>query len=359
MSRIHLDGFLKDLQSINPKFRTLTSSLKGLVDHLTMTAATPQRMTKVEALRLCSSFRPERLAKYAPAIERLIGVWGQGGGRPYPASARGNLLNGADINRLCFRGDSRPPNEIFKIGFSKRDQSMEATYRGGTVTESLGSGPNPVLEPILGYKKAGDLDPASAVCVTPDLHVAALFPLPTITTLNNFKPTEVDTWIYMVYVASGYHTHGRQVLDAIAGLAELKELGQQVVQQNNKIIPANKVTEARVDEILQNLYGREMATDQINTKSIWYAFKISRNWTATTKKTSYTEQGTIVGYEGDYKQGGSYSVLDSVENFDAIYPPGGNWSTVAADLSQNIKNKTFAMPTHKSGFAPSSVRTLV
>lgn len=356
MSQLHLNAFLSDVQSLNPGFRVETSSLKGLVQHLQTTVNHPVGMTEKQALKHCARFRAGRVSKYLPAIRRLVGVWGQKW-RPYPQAPSGNMLAEIDIQRICFRGDSRPPSEIFPVGFTKRGTGMSATYRGGRV-EPVPGKPNPVFDKIAGLKKAGDLLPASAVCVTPDMHVAALFPLPVITVLNNFKPTEVDTWIYMVYVASGSHTHGRQVLDALDGLDAL----QQVESHGIGNYSAKEVTEARIDEIMQNLYGREMATDQISPTSIWYGFRIRRNWNKTEKRTSWTEKGEkVVGYEGDYKEGGRYTVLEVQRNTAAVYPKIGSYVDVASSLAEDLSRggKTFVLPTHKAGFAPSHVRALI
>jgi len=125
-------------------------------------------------------------------------------------------------------------------------------------------------------------------------------------------------------------------------------------------VHAAEVTEARVNEILQNLYGREMATEQVAPPSIWYAFKIRRTWNKTMQRTSWTDQGKIVGYEGDYKEGGTYTVLGVQANNAAVYP-AGSWSSVATALAESLRGggKTFSMPTHTKGFAPSNIRTLL
>ena len=229
MSQLHLAAFLNDVKGINPNFREPTSSLRGLIQYLRAAQAHPVKMTYPQAAQRCARFGGGRVDKYRPAIERLVGVWGDPW-RPYPQAPRGNRLAEVDIRRICFRGDLRPPDEIFPQGFTRRDlDSTAATYRGGEVKESPGQ--TSAIDRIIGLKKAGDLLPSSAVCVTPDMHVAALFPLPMITVLNNFKPTEVDTWVYMVHVATGSHTHGRQVLDAIAGLDALRAIGPEGVRE--------------------------------------------------------------------------------------------------------------------------------
>lgn len=361
MSNLHLISFQQDVQGINSGFRASTSSLKGLIRHLVENTAYPVRMTMEEALRHCSSFRSARIDKYHPAIERLVGVWGDAW-RPYPSTAHGNQLSEVEINRICFRGDLRPPDVIFKEGFLKRDENMAATYRSNAVEQTLGQVENPVLDPIEGFKKAGDLISASAVCVTPDLHVAALFPLPIQRELhNNLQPTDVETWIYMVHTHSGYHTHARQILDGLAGLAELRELEQQEVINplSDEVIPDHDVNEARVDVILQNLYGQEMAVDQVTPDSILFAFKVSRTWNATKRIRTWTNNVEVIGYEGDYKEGGTYTVLDVVENFGAIYPSEASWSFVAAACSKEVRGNTYVMPTHRSGFVPSTIQQLI
>jgi len=103
-----------------------------------------------------------------------------------------------------------------------------------------------------------------------------------------------------------------------------------------------------------------MAIEQIPPPSIWYAFKIRRSWRKTIQKTSYTFEGTVVGHEGDYKEGGTYTILEVQANDAAVYP-ASSWSSVASTLANDLNRarKTFPMPTHREGFAPSNVRAIL
>lgn len=111
---------------------------------------------------------------------------------------------------------------------------------------------------------------------------------------------------------------------------------------------------------MQNLYGHETATDNIVPTSIFYGFRIQRTWNNTTRRTTSTFEGRVVGYEGDYKAGGFYKILEVRKNLTAIYPPNTNWESVASSLAEDIKNNlpTFLMPTYTAGFKPSNIRAL-
>ena len=368
MSRLFLDGFLNDVKGINPGFRTFTSSLRTLVNHLERTVDHPVPMTFDEAYRMGGGRVPSGRVKYRPAIRRLVSVWGHGPGRPYPRSAPASTaLHQVDVKAICFRGDFRGPDEVFASGFSPWGQQGVAVYRGGRVEEVPGQA-NPVLDPLTGMKKAGDLDPSSAVCVTPDMHVAALFPLPVqSSTRNSFDPCAEDTWVYMVFVESGYNTYARQVLDALDGLSELVEFqraeGAVVDPHTGQPVPRAALNDARVANILQNLYGREMATDRIDPTRIWYGMRISRSWNVTKTIRTGTEDGVRVGQEGDYKAGGTYRIVELRENFQAIYPPSPAWGYAADACAQLLTEKvergtTFPLPTSASGYQPSDIRLI-
>lgn len=67
---------------------------------------------------------------------------------------RGNdILQAQNIGRICFRGDTRPPDEIFQSGFSPR-RSTGVVFR----------------------ESKADVDPESAACGTPRFLMAAFFP---------------------------------------------------------------------------------------------------------------------------------------------------------------------------------------
>ncbi len=91
MSQQHLNGFLADIRSINPGINIdnrvgRRTSLEGLITHLRATVAAPISMTVLTARQHCADPADLRLAKYMPALERLVSVWGRGNHRVYPAT---------------------------------------------------------------------------------------------------------------------------------------------------------------------------------------------------------------------------------------------------------------------------------
>lgn len=102
MSQQQLQGFLADIRAINPgininDFFGTRTSLAGLITHLENTVLVPVPMTLFDARRHCTNPGDTRLTKYAPALQRLILVWGRGAHRPYPQAlgfvAGSDLLN--------------------------------------------------------------------------------------------------------------------------------------------------------------------------------------------------------------------------------------------------------------------------
>ena len=104
--------------------------------------------------------------------------------------------------RICFRGDNRTPfapDNMFANGFSRR---------------LVGGGP--VQYRRLTPNAAGDIEPASAVCVSARLSGAAMFPLK----FSGADPAISDTYIYVVGIDTNAltNTHGMQVNDGLAGV---------------------------------------------------------------------------------------------------------------------------------------------
>ncbi len=92
MSQQHLQAFLTDLRTINPKINIndtfgQRTSISGLITHLQATVHAPVAMTALEARQHCANQLAPGLAKYSPAIDRLVSVWGRGAHRPYPQAA--------------------------------------------------------------------------------------------------------------------------------------------------------------------------------------------------------------------------------------------------------------------------------
>ena len=350
MSRALLDAFKNDIQSINPDYRESTSSLRNLIRFLSGNVGAPTRLSLDEAVAKCGNANDKRIAKYRPAIERLVSVWGVTPPRPYPRLTPGHSLQTIDINRICFRGDSRPPAQVFAEGFSRRNADGGVEYRGGEIGKV--SSRDPYRHPLKGTLKAGDITPATAVCVTPDMHVAALFPLPEPDMYGK------ETWIYMLLLTSGVNTNSRQVLDALYGLAQLEEFEKKESWDPAKAggTSALEAHGIRVSEIVQNLYGRELATESVAGPSIWYAFKISRTWNEA--KTWVSPDGVPRG-KGNYHKGGSYSVVEIHPNPNKQFPNDEYRTAVGRFVSALSRNAgPFTMPTHDSGFHASNVKEL-
>jgi SAM-dependent methyltransferase len=92
MSQQHLQAFLADLRTINPRINIndtfgKRTSLSGLLTHLQATVNAPAAMTALEARQHCANQFDPSLTKYSPAIERLVSVWGRGAHRHYPQAA--------------------------------------------------------------------------------------------------------------------------------------------------------------------------------------------------------------------------------------------------------------------------------
>jgi hypothetical protein len=104
------------------------------------------------------------------------------------------------VNRICFRGDLRPPSESYKHQFDENAGREPILTSAGF--DARNQDATPVYRPKEGA--AGDADPESGVCVTPRFTVAPLFPI------QNFP----WTWIYVVYVEKAYNTKMRQVIDS-------------------------------------------------------------------------------------------------------------------------------------------------
>ncbi|MBT8143469.1 MAG: hypothetical protein KJO55_02145 [Gammaproteobacteria bacterium] len=341
MSLVHLQAFVEDLKTTNPRFNESRSSLQGLLQHLHETAVGKAKpfASVAQAKAKCRNVADRRLAKYDAALGRLVKVWGKGA-MAYPLE--GNLQQ-VDINRVCFRGDSRGPGEIFATGFTKRTPTMAATYRGYKVNSGLSARKDPARDPIGGFSKAGDLDPASAVCVTPSMDVAALFPLP-----GKWDLVEKPIWIYLVYVTKGYNTNLRQILDALGGLAALAKFeATEAPGVHSKAVLHN----VRINEIQQNLYGREMAADTIDKKHIFAGIEIIRTWNSDRIELNGSRQQVR---KVDYKQAGNYKVQSIRTNAAAEYPKG--YEETIKSFLVKIESDTAArtMPTHADGFAKSS-----
>jgi len=194
MSQSHMDGFLADIRRANPNFNERaflglqTSSLLGLLTHLRASSRNPQRFANAAAaLAHCNNPADPRLQKYQGAIRNLVTVWGTGA--PYPGQE-------VAIGRVVFRGDDRQPATIFAAGFQPR-QPGPLRFRGAEQ----------------------DIDPNTAVAVSPRPAVAANFPLPAAYGPGAFQAASGRSYVYACYLERGYNTAGLQGLNFVSGNA--------------------------------------------------------------------------------------------------------------------------------------------
>jgi hypothetical protein len=152
------------------------------------------------------------------------------------------------VNRICFRGDLRPPSESHKHPYDENANREPILTSPGF--EPRGQNATPVYRPQEGA--AGDADPESGVCVTPRFAVAPLFPI------QNFP----WTWIYAVYLEKAYNTKMRQVIDSqqviknISGGTFLQNVVRYATLGCVDMRPTVDVQQAT--DIMWSLYGDEL-----------------------------------------------------------------------------------------------------
>ncbi|MEM9430806.1 MAG: hypothetical protein AAGA32_15085 [Pseudomonadota bacterium] len=372
MSFLHLKEFTTDVQGLNSSIKLGTSSLAGLIRHLTQTALKPSRLTVDQALAMCK--RRKSLDKYKPAIERLCSVWGKPGTWPYPPFQHGKYIKAVTLNRIVFRGDDRDPKKIFATGFKKRPgrENSKPLYQNTTFPEL--SKDKDALKLNLEFAimknavRAGDVDSHSTVCITPDMHVASLFPLP------DCAERVDDSWLYVCLARKGYDTNGRQVLDALRGVKRAMQFEKdedltirayfELAKKMNLSMGqlSRHLHNERVYQMFKVVYGRELASDGIPTGDIFGAIKIKRTWNSVSTKKKYVNYklvGEVIS-SADFWQGGSYKIVDMVQNpnldlanMDLSYALAV--MRLASGLQIDMKaGKTFPIPKPEDGFVKSS-----
>ena len=130
--------------------------------------------------------------------------------------------------KIYFRGDSRPPSDIFQNGFEKRYPMCPIQYR------DFQAG-------------AGDINESTAVCFSTRLEVAALFPL-------NNQPR----YIYAFYLDDSLvtDTHRLQIQDAERHMARLTGAAR---------------TFDTMFDIGWVIFANERAADRVPNSMIWGA----------------------------------------------------------------------------------------
>ncbi len=253
MCQSHIEGFLNDVKRANPRFTENRSSLKNLLAYLRNTNTNPVPFNVQKAKHLCGNPNEPRLMKYDTALKNLTAVWSTP--KPYPGLA-------VAVGRLMFRGDARPPNHIFSNGFSAR-QEGPMTYRN----------------------QKEDIDPKTAVAMSPSPYVAANFPLPGNWGPNAFNDaTNSDCWVYACYIDTAYNTAGQQAFNAIAGSPGAQAL----------------------------LYASEMATPAIPANRILGAVPVDRtfNWVHIPKPADWISRGTFSFRKAQWTTNNGYTGPD-------------------------------------------------
>ena len=183
-----------------------------------------------------------------------------------PAMTGTSLGSESAVNRICFRGDLRPPSESYKHQFDENAGREPILTSAGF--DARNQDATPVYRPKEGA--AGDADPESGVCVTPRFAVAPLFPI------QNFP----WTWIYVVYVEKAYNTKMRQVIDSQQVMKNISSgtFLQNVVRYATlgcvDMRPTVDLQQAA--DIMWSLYGDELIVDRLPAGNIICAIKCKR-----------------------------------------------------------------------------------
>jgi hypothetical protein len=186
--------------------------------------------------------------------------------------------------RLCFRGDTRPPAQMFSQGFFSRNQTSKIQTRPGA----------PHFQPIhrlhekdyqdagvtvardtssRSYAKlggSGDINPPSAVCVTPRFAMAPLFPI---------DETVTDLWVYSVYVRELFNTQAHQYAEGMLAIEEEMEAFKAIKARKESPKGGDPAHEQYVEtKALWPLYAQELATKTIAAGDVICALKVRRTW---------------------------------------------------------------------------------
>jgi hypothetical protein len=236
----------------------------------------------------------------------------------------------AKDGRVCFRGDTRLPDEIFRDGFSPRNRPRKAEHvsmpdagfmaipvhkkdatiyeqkgmivlkrddaleKHGAVHQTLkgnefrmemitdqGKGElahyKPNRNPLVALlPRTSDVFQDTAVCMTPRFSMAVLFPP------RKGKPypdPETDTWIYAVYARKMLNTHGQQ---CALGLQALQN--EFAAREEIRLSGATpKFTGAAMDHFASTgafwpLYAQEVATCRVEGHDVICAIQAGRVW---------------------------------------------------------------------------------
>ncbi|MHC8494173.1 hypothetical protein ACTU44_15880 [Thalassospira sp. SM2505] len=186
----------------------------------------------------------------------------------------------------AWRGDTRPPDEIFGHGFSRRGTSPAT--------------------PAIVYRKADqDLAHYTAVCLSGTHEIGALFP----PKVPDQPDPAAETWVYCVRLR-GYWCPTYSI--------------QQRVYGNAARFGATERQMAR-----QNLYARELAVLNVAYKDVVAAIRVRRDWAG----EGYDAGGTFTYLElrkNQWAASDNKAFADRIENW---------WNT------NNLINTQNALPT--------------
>lgn len=186
--------------------------------------------------------------------------------------------------RLCFRGDTRPPSQMFSQGFFSRDQTSKIQTRPGGVhyqpihrrheDDYEDSGVNVARDKsgrsYAELGRSGDINPPSAVCVTPRFAMAPLFPI---------DETVTDLWVYSVYVRELFNTHAHQYAEGMSALEKEMEALKAIKARKESPKGGDPAHDEYVEcNALWPLYAQELSTKTIAAGDVICALKVRRTW---------------------------------------------------------------------------------
>lgn len=223
--------------------------------------------------------------------------------------------------RICFRGDTRYPSQMFVAGFFSKSPNEGMKYNPSTPTllpiqkkhrhfyEKRGftkfvtgkAEDHSNLTPQESYQrvllegfnkgsaqgqlmvevqKTSDMNLLTAVCVTPRFSMSVLFPL-------KEKSTDLYkqwTYVYALYVDSIFNTHKHQVADGFKAIRSETQVREDI-DIRNRLFPGvgphggEEVFNTFVSEVaLWPLYAQELATKKIEARNVVAAVPVWRDW---------------------------------------------------------------------------------
>lgn len=232
--------------------------------------------------------------------------------------------------RICFRGDTRRPGEIFATGFFARDMSSDSIiYNSGnkaklpihTAHKKFYETAGMTVKEKRGkyYAKVShtaDIDSPTAVCLTPRFTIAPLFPFDTAVT---------NLWIYTVYARNLFNTHAQQVADGLNAIREELEARKEILARRK----TPKGGDAQYDEFVEQtalwpLFAQELATKTVDAKDVICALQVTRAWIDTSdifQGCTYTLDKNTLQFSRTC--GVDKSVIDAVDKFIQAEPAAG------------------------------------